>query len=157
MSRPNTVQAAAYDLKVFFTVVGKPADQVRPADVLAFITAQRTGRASAHGALRRQEHLGGLAAVRPPQSCDLWSGRYSRSRDLHARLGAIGPEQGEGHRRDARVSYVPNGRPRVGGKARVGDMVRDVPESRNIRDTPVARDIGQQPLARLEPGEPHRR
>jgi site-specific recombinase XerD len=51
-SRPNTVLAAAYDLKVFFTVVGKPADQVRPADVLAFITAQRTGRASAHGALR---------------------------------------------------------------------------------------------------------
>src|SRR6266571_126991 len=51
-SRPNTVLAAAYDLKVFFTVVGKPPDQVRPGDVLAFITAQRTGRASAHGALR---------------------------------------------------------------------------------------------------------
>jgi integrase/recombinase XerD len=51
-SRPNTVLAAAYDLKVFFTVLGKPPDQVRPADVLAFITAQRTGRASAHGALR---------------------------------------------------------------------------------------------------------
>ena len=76
---------------------------------------------------------------------------------MHASLGAIGPEQGEGDRRDARVSYVPNGRPRVGSKARGGDMVRDVPESRNIRDTPVARDIGQQPLARLEPGEPHRR
>ena len=43
--RPNTVLAAAYDLKVFFTVVGKPVDEVRPADVLlAFITAQRTGR-----------------------------------------------------------------------------------------------------------------
>lgn len=42
--RPNTVLAAAYDLKVFFTVVAKPADEVRPADVLAFITAQRTGR-----------------------------------------------------------------------------------------------------------------
>jgi integrase/recombinase XerD len=34
--RPNTVLAAAYDLKVFFTVVAKPPDQVRPADVLAF-------------------------------------------------------------------------------------------------------------------------
>jgi hypothetical protein len=43
--RPNTVRAAAYDLKVFFTVVAKPPDQVRPADVLAFITAQRTGQA----------------------------------------------------------------------------------------------------------------
>ena len=39
--RPNTVLAAAYDLKVFFAVVAKPPDQVRPADVLAFITAQR--------------------------------------------------------------------------------------------------------------------
>ena len=40
--RPNTVLAAAYDLKVFFTVAGKPPQEVRPADVLAFITAQRT-------------------------------------------------------------------------------------------------------------------
>ena len=44
-ARPNTVLAAAYDLKVFFTVVARPPDQVRPADVLAFITAQRTGAA----------------------------------------------------------------------------------------------------------------
>ena len=50
--RPNTVLAAAYDLKVFFSVVGKPPDQVRPGDVLAFITAQRTGRAGEHGALQ---------------------------------------------------------------------------------------------------------
>src|SRR5215813_13325840 len=42
--RPNTVRAAACDLKVFFTAVARPPDQVRPADVLAFITAQRTGR-----------------------------------------------------------------------------------------------------------------
>ena len=50
--RPNTVLAAAYDLKVFFTVVGKPPDQVRPADVLAFITAQHMGQAGEHGALQ---------------------------------------------------------------------------------------------------------
>lgn len=42
--RPNTVLAAAYDLRVFFKVVDKPAVEVRPADVLGFITAQRTGR-----------------------------------------------------------------------------------------------------------------
>jgi len=42
--RPNTVLAAAYDLKVFFTVVGKPPDGVRSSDVLGFITAQSTGR-----------------------------------------------------------------------------------------------------------------
>jgi site-specific recombinase XerD len=44
--RPNTVLAAAYDLKVFFTVVAKSPVGVVPADVLGFITAQRTGGAS---------------------------------------------------------------------------------------------------------------
>ncbi len=57
--RPNTVLAAAYDLKVFFTVVAKPPDQVRPADVLAFITAQRTGRAGYDGV--EWPHLVGLS------------------------------------------------------------------------------------------------
>src|SRR6266705_3791023 len=58
-SRPNTVLAAAYDLKVFFTVVAKPPDQVRPADVLAFITALRTGRAGYDGV--EWPHLVGLS------------------------------------------------------------------------------------------------
>ncbi len=44
--RPNTVLAAAYDLRVFFTAVAKPPAEVVPADVLGFITAQRTGRSS---------------------------------------------------------------------------------------------------------------
>src|SRR5699024_3664531 len=42
-SRPNTVLATWFDLKVFFTVVAKPVDQVAPADVLGFDTAQRAG------------------------------------------------------------------------------------------------------------------
>lgn len=50
--RPNTVLAAGYDLKVFFTVVGREPGQVMPADVLAFITAQRTGRVGEHGVLQ---------------------------------------------------------------------------------------------------------
>jgi site-specific recombinase XerD len=50
--RPNTVFAAAYDLKVFFTVVGKEPRDVQPADVLAFVTAQRGGHASIGGVLR---------------------------------------------------------------------------------------------------------
>jgi site-specific recombinase XerD len=41
--RPNTVLATAYDLKVFFTVVGKQPPDVATADVLAFMTAQRAG------------------------------------------------------------------------------------------------------------------
>jgi site-specific recombinase XerD len=44
--RPNTVLAAAYDLRVFFSVVDKPAEDVRATDVLGFITAQRTGRSN---------------------------------------------------------------------------------------------------------------
>jgi hypothetical protein len=40
------VLAAAYDLRVFFTVVAKAPEAGRPADVLAFITCQRTGRAT---------------------------------------------------------------------------------------------------------------
>jgi site-specific recombinase XerD len=47
--RPNTVLAATYDLRVFFAVVDKSAEEVQPADVLGFITAQRTGRSSAGG------------------------------------------------------------------------------------------------------------
>jgi integrase/recombinase XerD len=43
-ARPNTVAAVAYDLKVFFTLVGKPPVRVVAADVLAFVTAQHTGR-----------------------------------------------------------------------------------------------------------------
>ena len=41
--RPNTVLATAFDLKVFFDVVGKAPAEVTAADVLGFITAQRTG------------------------------------------------------------------------------------------------------------------
>jgi len=41
--RPNTVLATAYDLLVFFRVVGKPPEQVSTADVLEFVTAQRHG------------------------------------------------------------------------------------------------------------------
>jgi integrase/recombinase XerD len=65
--RPNTVLAAAYDLKVFFSVVAVPPDQVRPADVLAFVTAQRAGRDAGHGVLQPvdpgQEPGGVLAAT----------------------------------------------------------------------------------------------
>lgn len=49
--RPNTVLAVAFDLKVFFTVVDKPPEAVRAADVLGFMTAQRTGQSSLQGTL----------------------------------------------------------------------------------------------------------
>ena len=43
-ARPNTVLATAYDLKVFFEVVGKEPARVSTADVFAFIAAQRAPR-----------------------------------------------------------------------------------------------------------------
>jgi site-specific recombinase XerD len=43
-ARPNTVRAAAFDLKAFFTIVGKDPVEVTSADVLDFITAQRGDR-----------------------------------------------------------------------------------------------------------------
>src|SRR5262249_2214234 len=45
-SRPNRVLAVAYDVRVFFAVVGKPPERVTAADVLAFVTAQHTGAAT---------------------------------------------------------------------------------------------------------------
>src|SRR3954447_14350634 len=41
--RPNSVLAARFDLKVFFTVVDRPVEAVTATDVLGFITAQRSG------------------------------------------------------------------------------------------------------------------
>jgi integrase/recombinase XerD len=43
-ARPNTVRAAAFDLKTFFTIVGKDPLEVTSADVLDFIAAQRGDR-----------------------------------------------------------------------------------------------------------------
>ncbi|MGO4958533.1 hypothetical protein ACTQ49_14950, partial [Luteococcus sp. Sow4_B9] len=59
--RPNSVLAQAFDLKVFFTVVGKPPAEVDTADVLAFIEQQREPR---HGGnvVRLVDGEPGLAA-----------------------------------------------------------------------------------------------
>ena len=78
--RPNTVLAAAYDLKVFFEVVARPPDQVRPADVLGFITAQRTGRGGEHGALqpvRAGSEPGGVSAATVRRRLSIVSGFFA--------------------------------------------------------------------------------
>ena len=61
--RPNTVLAAAYDLRVFFTVVAKAPDEVCAADVLGFITAQRTGRVGAGAVVQSLNVEGDSAGV----------------------------------------------------------------------------------------------
>jgi integrase/recombinase XerD len=78
--RPNTVRAAASDLKVFFTVVGKPPGEVRPADVLAFITAQRAGRAGGGGVLQpvsRGDEPGGVSAAAVRRRLSIVSGFFA--------------------------------------------------------------------------------
>ena len=77
--RPNTVLAAAYDLKVFFTVVARPPDQVRPADVLAFITAQRTGRGGdrALQPVGLADELGGVSAATVRRRLSIVSGFFA--------------------------------------------------------------------------------
>jgi len=78
--RPNTVRAAAYDLKVFFAAVGKPPDQVRPADVLAFITAQRTGQPGGGGVLQPVKaggEPGGVSAATVRRRLSIVSGFFA--------------------------------------------------------------------------------
>ncbi len=62
--RPNTVLAAAYDLRVFFSVVDKAAQDVRAVDVLGFITVQRNGGGGDTGLrpVRAGEQPGGVAS-----------------------------------------------------------------------------------------------
>lgn len=59
--RPNTVLATAYDLKVFFSVVGKEPCGVSTADVFAFLSAQRAPRRGA-GVVRLEDGEAGLSA-----------------------------------------------------------------------------------------------
>ena len=78
--RPNTVRAAAYDLKVLFSVVGKPPEQVRPADVLAFITAQRTGQVGERGVLqpvKAGDEPGGVSAATVRRRLSIVSGLFA--------------------------------------------------------------------------------
>jgi len=103
--RPNTVLAVACDLKVFFTAVGKPPRRVRVADVLAFMTAQRTG---GDGRLRVAEPgAGGVSA-----------------RTLRRRLPGVSGLYGFLHARgDVAVNPVPRGLPARRERQRPGQGV----------------------------------
>ena len=60
-ARPNTLLAAAYDLKVFFTEVVKQPAEVTTADVLGFIKSQRAPRRG-RGVVRLEDGEAGLSA-----------------------------------------------------------------------------------------------
>jgi hypothetical protein len=85
----TTVRAAAYDLKVFFSVVAKRPDQVQAADVLGFVTAQRTGRAGERGVLQPVDpgrEPGGVSAATVRRCLSIVSGFFAfRSRS--SRIG----------------------------------------------------------------------
>ncbi len=59
-ARPNTVRAVAFDLKVFFSVVGKTPVRVTSADVMSFISAQRSS--GGDGKVVSIHRSGGLSA-----------------------------------------------------------------------------------------------
>jgi len=62
-ARPNTVRAYAHDLSVFFSVVKKDPLEVRPKDVMAFVTAQRRPRPGAENVVRIADGSAGLSAA----------------------------------------------------------------------------------------------
>jgi integrase/recombinase XerD len=95
--RPSTVLATAYDLKVFFTVVGKTPQDVVASDVLAFMTAQRTG----------QPGSGRLQAV-PPSDLDAAMSARTVRRRLSSVSGLFAYLQVRG---DVTANPVPRGLP----------------------------------------------
>jgi integrase len=120
--RPNTVLAVAYDLKVFFTVVPKAPRRVRPVDVLAFMTAQRTG---GQGRLQMtQPGSGGVSARTLRRRLSSVSGLYAF---LHARG-------------DVTVNPVPRGLPTRRERQRPG---QGVPLVRVPRTLPQILDPGE--------------
>jgi integrase/recombinase XerD len=62
--RPNTLRAAAFDLKTFFTVAGKEPAEVTAADVFEFLAHQRGDRT----VVRLADRESGLSArtIAPP-------------------------------------------------------------------------------------------
>ena len=117
--RPNTVLAAAYDLKVFFTVVAKDVADVEPGDVLGFITAQRTGR-TGEQVLQRLAPAGGASGV----AISTVARRLSTISGFYAYLQARG---------DVPANPVPRGLPTRRERLRPG---QGVPLTRRTRKLP---------------------
>jgi integrase/recombinase XerD len=81
-ARTNTWLAVASDLKIFFGVVGKPPAAVTPADVFAFLAAQRAPRLG--------ERVVRLVDGEPGLAARTIARRLSSVRGLYAYLAARG-------------------------------------------------------------------
>ncbi len=73
--RPNSTLAVAYDLKVFFTVVGKDPATVTRGDIITFVRAQRTGGDAT--VVRIDDGAGGLALSTVRRRLSTLSGFYA--------------------------------------------------------------------------------
>jgi site-specific recombinase XerD len=72
-ARPNTLRAVAFDLKTFFTVVGKDPRAVTPADVFEFLAQQRGDRT----VVRLADRESGLSARTIARRLSSVSGFYA--------------------------------------------------------------------------------
>ena len=75
-ARRNTLLASAYDLKVFFTVIGKEPAAVTPRDVLGFLKDQRAPRRGV-GVVRLEDGESGLSARTVKRRLSTVSGLFS--------------------------------------------------------------------------------
>ena len=83
-ARRNTWLAVAFDLKVFFTAVGKQPAEVTPGDVLGFIESQRAPRRGPK-VVRLEDRETGLSARKESLLGHLRSSRHSPSTSQHRR------------------------------------------------------------------------
>lgn len=136
-ARPNTVLATAYDLKVFFCVIGKDPGEVCRADVFAFLAAQRRPRRGA-GVVRLEDGEPGLAARTIARRLSSVSGLFAylvaredtalRANPVPRGLGARGPGS---RRRGVALVRTPRTLPRILAPAEVDELLAAL---RNYRD-----------------------
>jgi integrase/recombinase XerD len=144
----NTWLAVAYDLKVFFEVVGKQPAEVRTADVFAFLAAQRAPRRG-EGVVRIVDGEAGLAARTIARRLSSVAGLFSY---LLARgdagvvsnpvpRGLASRRPGRGGRGGVRLVRTPKTLPRVLSPAEAGALL-DALRTRRDRAMVLAMLLG---------------
>lgn len=115
-ARTNTLLAQTFDLKVFFTIIGKEPTQVNISDILAFVQAQRLPRKE--NVVRLSDGESGLAASTIKRRLASISGLFSY---LHERglieknpvPRSLSTRSGRSHVRGAPLIRAPRRLPRV--------------------------------------------
>ena len=125
-ARTNTILAAAFDLKVFFSLVDKSPTRVTSADVLAFIRAQRGGG----GKVVRIDGSGGLSSRTIRRRLSSVAGIYAyllvRDNTVVTRnpvpRGLVTRREREGRRQGAPLVRTPKTLPRILAPAEVDTL-----------------------------------